>query len=349
LAGCFEMTKSHFRPWTAGGLALCTVVAACSSGGSNGGESAGASGSSTGGVTSSGGTTNGGMSDSGANTGGANTGGANTGGANTGGANTGGANTGGANTGGERSLGRITVGSVPVSQTASLGSSWITVSFGNSLKRRADCTRQNYGYCEIEKCPTAGLPGAQPGPQAGAITIADSTAQPGPVTHTVQPTANGLYESWNMSGAAFGANDVLHVSAVGGEVPAFQADVPFPEPAVLTMPSVPDDASSFANLLIPRDADFDFGWQFGASDTVIVLQNAAGNNPSLACHIPSDMPNYKVPKAALAELPVGEYLDFYAVREKVVSAGSFDVTLRLVNLLIVRSNGTTRRMSLTLK
>jgi hypothetical protein len=340
------MTRSHFRPWTAGGLALCSVVAACSSGGSNGGESAGASGSSSGGVTNSGGTISGGTSDSGASTGGANTGGTSNGGASTGGANTGGA---AANTGGERGLGRITVGSVSVSQNAPLGNSWITVSFGDSLKRRAECTRQNYGYCEIEKCPTAGLPGALPGPQAGAITIADSAAQPGPVTQTVRPTANGLYESWNMSGPAFGANDVLHVSAVGGAVPAFQADVPFPEPAVWTTPSVPDDDTSFANLLISRDADFDFGWQFGSSDTVIVLQNAAGNNPSLACHIPSDMPNYKVPKEAFSELPVGEYLDFYAVREKVVSAGSFDVTLRLVNLLIDRSNGKTRRMSLTLK
>ncbi|MES1189060.1 MAG: hypothetical protein ABUL60_34915 [Myxococcales bacterium] len=301
--------------------------AACSSGTSSPKQQQVAGESGTGGA-SLGGTSTGGTSDSGGTSNGGDT--------SSGDAGTKQGESGAAGQGGSppsaRESGQVTIASFYFTRESGLGYSGIGAAFGpESL--HPECTRQDFGLCGVETC------GAAPAPSrivnAGAITVRSDAAGQGPFEQTIEPGADGQYTTWTKGLPVFYPNNVLQVVASGGAVPAFNASpLIYPEDFKLISPTVAATDNHIGTLSISRSGDFELAWDKHFDDVILSIQTDPAVQPGLVCRVPSNMGKFTIPKAALSQIPAGTAGDFYVLRQAVVPAGNFDVTLRLATLLL---------------
>jgi hypothetical protein len=231
-----------------------------------------------------------------------------------------------------RESGQITLASLYFTRESGLGYSGIGAAFGPSVAH-PECTHQEYGACRVETC------GAPPMlsnvAHAGAITVRSDAAGQGPFEQTIEPGADGLYTTWTKGLPVFYPNNILEVVASGGTVPAFRASpLPYPEDFKLTSPSVAPSDNHIGTLSVSRANDFTFAWDKSFDDVIVSIQTDPAVQPGLVCRVPSKLGEFSIPKAALAEIPVGTTGDFYVLRQVVVPAGNFDVTVRMATLLL---------------
>lgn len=237
----------------------------------------------------------------------------------------------GAATGGRES-GRVTIASLYFTRDSGIGYSGIGAAFGSD-SLLPECTRQAFGDCSVETCGTPATPSRVA--DAGAITVRSDAAGQGPFEQTIEPGPDGRYTTWTTGLPVFYPNNLLEVVASGGTVPAFRASpLIYPEDFKLTSPSVPPSDDHIGTLPISRSADFKFTWDKHLDDVILSIQTDPAVQPGLVCRVQSNAGEFTIPQAALATIPVGTAGDFYVLRQTVVAAGNFDVTLRMATLLL---------------
>jgi hypothetical protein len=231
-----------------------------------------------------------------------------------------------------RESGQVTIASFYFTRDSGLGYSGIGAAFGpESL--HPECMRQEFGLCGVETC------GAAPAPSrtvdAGAITVRSEAAGQGPFEQTIEPGPDGQYTTWTKGLPVFYPNNLLQVVASGGAVPGFNAGpLIYPEDFKLISPTVAVTDNHIGTLSVSRSGDFELAWDKHFDDVIISIQTDPAVQPGLVCRVPSNMGKFSIPKAALSQIPAGTAGDFYVLRQAVVPAGNFDVTLRMATLLL---------------
>jgi hypothetical protein len=124
--------------------------------------------------------------------------------------------------------------------------------------------------------------------------------------------------------------DKLTVSATGGTVPAFEADLTTSPPSSVQMIQPPIGSGSSPD--VSRTTDLSLQWKGGTSGDLVVGISGSGVL-SVGCVFPATDGHGTIPSTALAVLPVGERLYFSAQIADIVRFNAGDYRLSLVRWL----------------
>lgn len=158
-----------------------------------------------------------------------------------------------------------------------------------------NCTHESHGPCELAICGTPPNPLGYFG--AGTVTFSSDA-----MTAQMNRLINGTYQFVYVPGDLWSrAGSTITVSAPGGDVPAFSAQMA--APAVLSFPA----SSSSALALATRGKDIAVTWQGGgpcqATFEFYVRQDYTTYDA--ICSFPSPDDSATIPAAALAPFPSG--------------------------------------------
>lgn len=241
-----------------------------------------------------------------------------------------GSSAGGAATGGDSSAGSGPVASdgfVSAYVPAADMTSRLTAGFWSEPEALdPECTETEMGDCLLTDCTGPGHfeDPTEPRPHAGQINF---SALDGAIQMTTQPDENGnYYAATNTSTLRLVGQEMVELSAAGGDIPAFRHIMAFP---LLLLSKTPT-----AELGIDLANDFGFGWTRGATDVFFQLVIVT-NDDRLVCSVDSMKGTLNVPKALLAPLKEREALEeplaaAYTVKREFVTVGKFRVTAQAV-------------------
>ncbi|HYP86620.1 MAG TPA: hypothetical protein VEQ59_00665, partial [Polyangiaceae bacterium] len=183
------------------------------------------------------------------------------------------------------------------------------------------CSRETFGDCTISKCPTPDpnapadpSPTAAVGLEAGTITITTDTDV---FSATGQPITNQLNYSFDTTGNVSGGEQV-QISASGGLVDAFTAQIQMPLAPLLMMPTV-TAAQGEIEVRVPRTADFTLDLDARGTAQTLVLVVApppmVTNKAALTCQFDAAKGTATFPSGALTQLAAGTTLRLFAANQ----------------------------------
>jgi hypothetical protein len=193
--------------------------------------------------------------------------------------------------GSPRKLGSVSIHSSPDATTSSATSAGADFILYPSQDY---CRHESHGPCEVAIC---GTPNPQGYVSAGTVVLSSDV-----MTQQVAQLINGTYDSVYFPGDLWSAPGVtITVSAPGGDVPAFSAQLP--APAVVTIP----DATSVAIGTATHGQDIALTWQGGGAcqATFEFFERRGDTTYDAVCAFPSTDGSGTIPAAALAGFPGG--------------------------------------------
>ncbi len=183
----------------------------------------------------------------------------------------------------------------------------------------SDCTQEQFGACVVSTCTENGKT-ATPPPYAGDITLTDGAM----IDVKLSTTPGQSYPSAK-STTSLSGRELVTVSATGGDVPAFSAQIAVPLVITISAPAL--DANGMAAA--PTEGDlalsFDNRAADGEADTQLVALSQG--SPSLYCSLPTDTGSATIPAGALAKVRGAGTLILLTSRTKRLRAGDFDVNV----------------------
>jgi len=202
------------------------------------------------------------------------------------------------------------------------------------------CTQTTMGACLVTECtklpdPPAGTKLCIASTTSAAAGAIDISGGKNPAL-TLTSDKKRSYPSVNSAGSRWAAGDNVKVSAPGGDVPAFDATLVFPDRVVVTGPTAYVDKTD--PIVLDWKAGFTITWT-KATGTVLVrlLQGDAGLHKKtlMECKAPSADGTLTIPSDALAVLEgsttttqANATLDVYGTAIVQLKAGEFDVTVQ---------------------
>ncbi len=219
---------------------------------------------------------------------------------------------------GARGSGRVTVLTMLGYQGAGSYLTSVSARFLSAEARATmPCVGTEHGACKVYGC--------DPSPSTAGVEAGAITAQSAEVSfaQTIVTNDQGFYQSYSLFEPVFLGGEAIAVSATGGNVPAFTAELSYPALLLLTTP-----ASFDVNypISVPSGQDFTLGWDRGATDVSFQLQGGTADL-SVVCSQPSESGSLVVPQAALAALPSGTTFDLFTLGKHDLVAGDYDVTV----------------------
>jgi hypothetical protein len=180
------------------------------------------------------------------------------------------------------------------------------------------CPSQQFGDCVVLKdCSTSPTYFS-----AGVLTVTTQASASLKANNiSITPDADNTYTGEVLSGM-FGGQEVAHLTASGGTVPAFSVDVTAPLVLLIDSPT----PSATGNIQASASSDLVIQFSRGATGVVLFAQiYARGSAQTLECTSPVGASSLTIPKAALGSF-VGGSIGLYtrAVQDRVV--GDFTVT-----------------------
>jgi hypothetical protein len=189
------------------------------------------------------------------------------------------------------------------------------------------CTTITDGPCRVDVCDDPGESTATQA-SAGTITVTSPEVMG---TATSSPDASGNYYMPNNGLASvLSGGEHLHVSASGGEVPAFEGELDVPLVLLLSSPAY---AKPQARVEIPRASDLSLVWTRGVEDVLLWVQGQSSRvdgEPGYAfllCNFPSEMGSGTIKSTLLQQLAVDNRIYALTVGSKRITAGDYSVTL----------------------
>lgn len=205
---------------------------------------------------------------------------------------------------------------------------YMTASFADAAlgASTTHCDTLTIGVCNASVCDTP--PAATvDSPSAGTITFT-STDPAG--SASLSPNTSGQYSdpaTIQFDGNFTGKEHALF-KASGGQVPAFEQAVDFPQLLWLSSP-----ATTSATTPISRSQDLPLQWTRGVKGVSLIVVGSSARldgQPgvsSLFCTFPSEPGTGTVPSAALQRLEAGTRLKGVTANIVVIDAGGFQVSL----------------------
>jgi hypothetical protein len=205
------------------------------------------------------------------------------------------------------------------------------------------CPRTTIGLCTVvADCPAMTDPPEPvpppPAPTAGTITIRSSDN----FTADLVPDAAGIYSMTSVSGGVVG-EELITVTAAGGEVPAFTYTKTYPLLLLLTQPAFDDVQTEY---VVSRAEDLVLEWDRGIPSLALGVQTVAGG-ASLFCSFPSEDGTGTIPSELLAMLDSKTELLLIGVQTEIVTAGEYQVTVSSAGSVVTPDR--TRRAKLVLE
>jgi hypothetical protein len=220
------------------------------------------------------------------------------------------------------------------------------------------CTMTTVGACQTRALCDLELPDDScNSPNAGTVSLEDrgdagssiSLTRPNP-PNSGPPSlggGGGWYPPHSFSGPPFVGGDVLTVTAEGGVVPAFFAQLVAPSYVSLIEPAPPYDGGSYGNYAIATSSDLAVSWTGGEADASVHVVLTGGQNTPLPntflvdCAFDASAGQGLVPRAALSLLKgrgLGRFV-VYQQRVRTVQAGTFAVQIVARNACDSYANG----------
>ena len=172
------------------------------------------------------------------------------------------------------------------------------------------CSKKTFGGCTVRfDCkPILTTPpddlGIQPYASAGQISVAGLPGVTMPVELTVMDMGMfaGQYTSLIQYMPIFSGGEALMVTAAGGEVPAFSAQVTAPSQPTVTAPVMAN-----GTLTVSRAQDLKFAWSGGSGllRFQMQVQPSMGSPSGLDCSWSAADGSGTIPSAALQMMPKG--------------------------------------------
>jgi hypothetical protein len=148
------------------------------------------------------------------------------------------------------------------------------------------------------------------------------------ISGTIIPETTGSYPFGSLSQRLRGT-EVATVSAVGAEVPAFQATINVPLALLLST----EDQTVGAlgdTIVLSRQVDTVLSWERGTDSVFLVLDGSLNNGEStqaLTCRFPSAAGAATIPVSIVNMLHAGN-LSLYSAAYETVQAGDYTVSVR---------------------
>jgi hypothetical protein len=221
----------------------------------------------------------------------------------------------GGSAGSTRGSGQVTVLTMVNYPTVGASTTTFSARF-TSPGAASPCTSTTYGACALYACDATATSSDV---DAGTITAQSTEAA---FAHAIVPL-DGQYETYSDTTSAFLGEEAISISATGGVVPAFDANMTYPLLLLLTAPTLAE-GSSVAS--VPRGQDLTLTWDRGTTGVVFQAQSSA-TTPSLICDSDSEVGSMVLPSAALSSLPIGAVLNLYTIGNVPVSAGDYDINV----------------------
>ncbi len=187
------------------------------------------------------------------------------------------------------------------------------------------CSERTEGPCSITVCGPSEGRGPLTYLAAGAMSF---SGFPGPVQAAPSNGDPYAYVPPTASGTLWSAGQILQVSATGGEVPAFQASVPFPAKLAITSPVSLSSLSKSAGLSL--------SWQPANDDVSVFFSELTGSGEivDISCAVTPPSTGFTLTAAMLTDVVPGAAgvidtaVQAYSYRTTPVSAGGcqIDVT-----------------------
>ena len=306
----------------------CVLGQTCSSGFCTNASSGG--GTATGGGNTGDGNTGGGNT-GGGNTGGGNTGGGNTGGGNAGGGNAGGGNAGGGNVGGGSGTGGGNTNYARV-YLADFHDGRSVVAAQAAFFPNFPATRSTIGPCKVMTYDFGAL---GPLPNAGDVTFT-VTGRSTPIVLRA-PTDGGFYAPYSGVGEhVFNGGETVVVTAAGGSIPAFSANLIAPTRPTVLSTGVPDGG------LVDRNQHLTVTWSGATNSEVIVSvigSNIGGGITTIDCTYPGSVGSGTVLSSVLQLLPVGSTCIFGigVITSRPTTAGTWTFDVDAIDYVVNQS------------
>lgn len=187
------------------------------------------------------------------------------------------------------------------------------------------CSRVQLGDCEIVTCPEPTDPQVAPNLDrldAGRLEINSN----GLFFASAEPNEGGYY-FFDETGYLEGG-ERLTVSADGGTISAFQAEIELPLPPLST--SHPESGSTH---VVPRDEDLELSWDAqGTGETVDMLEVPLSREEPTYAHCSFDAAGGVgvVPSEILTDMPTYQEFGFYSLTSKTISTPRGEILVRAV-------------------
>jgi hypothetical protein len=182
-----------------------------------------------------------------------------------------------------------------------------------------DCESREYERCTFWSCVPNVIDDSGGPDDAGAITILSEEDQ---YSTTLFADANGRYDHESVATFYFGGEELVTISALGDEIPAFRLEHQIPLVLLLTQPQLPVTGDF---IDVPRDAALDLRWDRGTAGVVFTLQSSDSIYPRVACNVPSEVGALTLPADLLGRLSEGNLLTLYTIGSQSVTAGDYTV------------------------
>jgi hypothetical protein len=204
------------------------------------------------------------------------------------------------------------------------GEALVTGSFTSDPKAQPkDCTTTTSGSCALVDCPTQ-TPPPTTLVSAGQLEIYGGTPE---VSIQVDPNG-GVYAANKPAptGKSFVPAARVTVRASGGDVPAFDANVDFPEVVLMSAPALGSGATA------QRSQDLPLAWTRGSAGRtveVVLSGRTADRTQKITCELPAETGKGAIPATLLGKLPAGAAeISAFTYGKAATEAGLFDVTMR---------------------
>jgi hypothetical protein len=182
----------------------------------------------------------------------------------------------------------------------------------------SSCTKQTIGPCDVRDCVET-TP-ATTMPHAGVISLSNGAK----FNATLSPDASGSYAQYTLQSLALPGEDLITISASGGDVPAFTAQMVQPLALLITAPT----ADSSGIVTWQRDADLALTFERGVAGVQLLVQGGKATGASIGCRFPSESGQATLPAAALRALPPDTELTLFTYKLDQVTATPYVIALK---------------------